>query len=65
MDDTKLKLEDLISPSRELSNGGLGVVVALLVRWQIIFRVRLADRQSSCNLFDPQQAHTDPQSHLS
>ena len=28
---------DLDSPRRELSNGGLGIVVALLVRWQIDF----------------------------
>ena len=29
--------EDLNSPRRELSNGGLGIVVALLVCWQIDF----------------------------
>ena len=28
---------DLDSPHRELSNGGLEIVVALLVCWQIIF----------------------------
>ena len=36
------------SPRQEFSNGGLGLVVALLGCWQIIFRVRLADRKSSC-----------------
>ena len=38
---TKLDQEDLDYLCRELSNGGLGIVVALLVRWQIIFCVRL------------------------
>ena len=37
MDDTKLNLVDVNSPSQELSNGGLRVVVALLVCWKIIF----------------------------
>ena len=33
----KLDQTDLNSPRRELSNGGLKIVVALLDRWQIIF----------------------------
>ena len=33
----KLNQADLDSLRRELSNGGLEIVVALLVRWQIIF----------------------------
>ena len=37
MDDTKPYLEDLDSPRRELSNGGLGFVVALLVCPEINF----------------------------
>ena len=37
MDDTKLDPEDLDSPRRELSNGCLEIVVALLVRRRIIF----------------------------
>ena len=37
MDDTKLNLADLNSPRQELSNAGLRIVVALLVRWQINF----------------------------
>ena len=37
MDHTKLDQAHLDSPRRELSNGGLGFVVALLVCWQIIF----------------------------
>ena len=40
---------DLDSRYREFSNGGLGIVVALLVCWQIDFCVHLAGRQSSCN----------------
>ena len=32
---TKLDQADLNSPCRELSNGGLKIFVALLVRWQI------------------------------
>ena len=37
MDQTKMNQEDLDSPRRELSNSGLGTVVALLVRWGIDF----------------------------
>ena len=33
----KLDQADLNSPRRELSNGGLKIVVVLLVRWQINF----------------------------
>ena len=33
----KLNQADLDSPRRELSNGGLKIVVTLLVRWQINF----------------------------
>ena len=40
---------DLDSSSQELCNGGLGIVVTLLVHWQIDFCVRLADWQPSCN----------------
>ena len=38
---TKIYPEDLNSPRRELSNGSLRIVVALLVRWQIDFCVFL------------------------
>ena len=31
----KIYQVDLNSPRQELSNGGLGIAVALLVRWQI------------------------------
>jgi len=34
---TKIVKEDLDSPRQELSNGGLGIVVALLFCWQIDF----------------------------
>ena len=34
---TELDQADLDSPCRELFNGGLGIVAALLVRWQIDF----------------------------
>jgi len=34
---TKIVRKDMDSPRRELSHGGLGIVVTLLVRWQIIF----------------------------
>ena len=37
MNFTKIVKADLDSPRRELSNGGLGIAVTLLVRWQIIF----------------------------
>ena len=37
MDHTKIDPADLNSPCRDISNGGLGIVVALLVRWQIDF----------------------------
>ena len=37
MDHTEIDTADLDSPRRELSNGGLKSVVALLVRWQINF----------------------------
>ena len=37
MDPTKMTHAYLDSPRRELSNGGLGIVVAHLVRWQIVF----------------------------
>ena len=37
MNFTKIVPEDLNSPRRELSNGGLEIVVALLVCWQIDF----------------------------
>ena len=33
MNFTKIVKADLDSPRRELSNGGLGIVVILLVRW--------------------------------
>ena len=34
---TKVYMAYVDSPCRELSNGGLGIVVALLVRWGINF----------------------------
>ena len=34
---TKLDQADLDSPRRGLSNGGIRIVVTLLVHWQIIF----------------------------
>ena len=37
MDKTKIDPADLNPPRCELSNGGLGFVVALSVRWQIDF----------------------------
>ena len=44
-----MDLEDLNSPRQELSNGGLEIVVALLVRWQIdISCVCTVGAQSSC-----------------
>ena len=38
-DHRKMCPKDLDSPRQELSNGGLGIVVTLLVRWQIDFFV--------------------------
>ena len=39
IDQTKIDPADLDSPRREFSNGGLGIVITLSVRWQnIIFR---------------------------
>ena len=37
MDQTEIHSADLNSSRQELSNGGLGIVVTLLVRWQINF----------------------------
>ena len=37
IDFTKIVTVDLSSPRRELSNSGLGIVAALLVRWGIDF----------------------------
>ena len=39
MDPTKMTHSYLDSPRRELSNGGLGIVVALLIRRGIVFCV--------------------------
>ena len=36
------------SSCRELSNGGLGIVVALTIHWQIIFSCASTGFQSSC-----------------
>ena len=49
MDPTKMTHAYLDSPRREISNSGLGIVVALLVCWGIIFCVRISDAQSSCS----------------
>ena len=48
MNFTKIDQADLDSPHRELSNGGLGIVVALMFFLGLFFSPRLADRQSSC-----------------
>ena len=48
MDNTKPYPEDLDSPCRELSNGGLEFVVALLVRPGIIFSYVSTGVQSTC-----------------
>ena len=37
MSHTKMDPADLVSPRREISNGGLGIVVSLAVRWEIHF----------------------------
>ena len=48
---TKLDQADYLNPPRqELSNGGLGIVVALLVRFQIMCVCVLLGVQSSCNV---------------
>ena len=47
-DNGKWNPEDLDSPCQELSNGGLGIVITLLVHWKIIFVGSDADAQSSC-----------------
>ena len=49
MDHTKINTAYLDFPRRELSNGGLGFVVALLVRQGVIFCVRLLGVQSNCS----------------
>ena len=41
IDDTTIYPEDLTSPRQEFSNGGLGIVVTLLVRRGIVFCVFL------------------------
>ena len=50
MTHTKLNQEDSDSPHQELSNDGIGIIVALTVRWQIIVCVFLLGVQSSCSL---------------
>ena len=50
IDDTKLNLEDLDSPCRELFNGGLGVVVSLPVCWHFFVGSHWA--------FNPAVAHS-------
>ena len=45
---TKMYSKDLDSPRRELSNGGLGIVVALTAFRELIFRVFILGVQSSC-----------------
>ena len=50
MDHTKINPADLDSPCREFSNGGLGIVVALLVFWQIDVLSLVLGVQSSCML---------------
>ena len=47
MDFTKIDQADLDSPRWELSNGGLGIVVALTVFRELILCVRISDAQSS------------------
>ena len=47
---TKMNKADLESPCRELSNGGLGIVAVLLVRWKIDFSC--ASRSSAIQLND-------------
>ena len=51
MNFTKIDKADFYSPRRELSNGGLGIVVALLVCWQIIFCRLIMDVQSRCTSY--------------
>ena len=47
-DHRKIYLTDLDSPRRELSTGGLGIIIALSVCWQINFCVHLLGVHSSC-----------------
>ena len=51
MEFTKPGQKHLDSPRRELSNGGLGIVVALLVRWEINVCMFILEIQSSCKRF--------------
>ena len=44
-------LADLNSPRRELSNDGLGIAVALLVRQQINLLCAHTGKQSSCTSY--------------
>ena len=47
MNFTKIVKAGLISPCQELSNGGLEIVAALMIFWELTFRVRLLEVQSS------------------
>ena len=49
MDHTNIDLADLNSPRQELSYSGLGIVVTLLVRWQI--DLSCAPRWSAIQLY--------------
>ena len=46
---SKIVKADLNSPHRELSNGGLDILVALFVFWELIFCASLLWVQSSCS----------------
>ena len=48
MNHTKIVPADLDSPRRELLNSGLGLVVTLLVHWQINFSCVHFGRATSC-----------------
>ena len=50
MDFTKIVKAELDSPRQELSNGGLGIVVALSVFSEIVFLCACTGVQSSCSL---------------
>ena len=50
MDNTKRNPNDLNSPHCELFNGVLGIVLALLVCWQMFFCRLVLGVQSSCSL---------------
>ena len=56
MNFTKIVKADLDSPRRHLPNGGLGIVVTLLVRWHINYPCAFPGK--AIPLYEPQKKYS-------